>query len=51
MIIILIRFLAIAEEIDVLSHTMPIAHIFKHDDAILHDGMITLMSDFRGEIG
>ncbi len=40
-IIILIGFLAIAEEIDILSHTMPIAHIFQHDDTILHDRVIT----------
>ena len=39
--IILIGFLTIAEEIDILSHTMPIAHIFQHDDAILHDRVIT----------
>ena len=51
MIVILIGFLAIAEEVDILSHTMPITNIFQHDDAILHDTVVTLMSDFRSEIG
>ena len=51
MIIILIGFLAIAEEVDILSHTLPITHIFKHDDTILHDAVVTLMSDFRSEVG
>ena len=41
MIVILIGFLTIAEEIDVLPHTLTVAHIFQHDDAILHDGVIT----------
>ena len=51
MIVILIGFLAVAKEIDILSHTMPITNIFQHDDAILHDGVVTCMPDFRSEIG
>ena len=51
MIIIFIGLLTIAEEIDVLPHALSVADIFKHHDAILHDGVITLVSDFRSEIG
>ncbi len=50
-IVILIGFLAVAEEVEILSHAMTIAHIFQHDDAILHDGVVVCMSDFRSEEG
>ena len=51
MIIIFIRVRAVAKEVEIVAHPLPIVDVFEDDDAILHDGMITLMPDFRGEIG
>lgn len=39
---------AIAEEIDVLPHTLTVADVLQYDDTILHHRTITLMSDFPG---
>ena len=39
--IILIGFLAIAEEVDILSHALTVADIFQHDDTILYNRGIT----------
>jgi hypothetical protein len=50
-VVILIGFLAIAEEIDIRSHALSVAEILQHDDAILHDGAVSLVSDFRREVG
>lgn len=50
MIIIFISIRAVTEEIDILSHALSVANIFQHDDAILHDRVIRLMPDFRGEV-
>ena len=50
MIIIFVCFRTVAKEVDVLPHAMTgRGNIFQHDDAILHDGVITLVSDFRSE--
>jgi hypothetical protein len=50
MIIVLVRLGTVAEEIEILAHTLAgRGNIFQHDDAILHDGVVTLVSDFRSE--
>jgi hypothetical protein len=49
MIIIFIGVGAVAQEVEIVAHPLPIVDVFKDDDAILHDGVIILMSDFRGE--
>ena len=49
MIIIFICVRTVAEEVEIFTHPLPIVDVFKDDDAILHDGVIILMSDFRGE--
>jgi hypothetical protein len=50
MIVILVGFRTIAEEIDVLAHASAVAHILQHDDAYLHDGMVGLVTNFGGQI-
>jgi hypothetical protein len=51
MIIILIGVRAVAEEVDVLPHALAVADILQHHDAILHDGAVSLVSDFRCDEG
>ena len=50
MIVVFVRLGAVTEEVEVLAHALSgRGNIFQHDDTVLHDGVVTLMSDFRRE--
>jgi hypothetical protein len=49
-IVILVGFRAVAEEVDVLAHAFAVAHVLQHDHANLHDGMIGLVTNFGSQV-
>ena len=50
MIIVFVRLGTVTEEVEIVAHTLSgRGNIFQHDDAVLHDCMVTLVSDFRRE--